>query len=351
MMIELAYRLVFNTPAFMGNADQSAQWRTPPIKALLRQWWRVAYVGDQTPGVTIAKMRTVEGMLFGLAADSGCGSQKSQLRLRLNSWSDGRKTDWAHEDAQPVVHGEVGKPVGAQLYLGYGPLKFQQGTALKARAAIGEKEHAELRLALLDESEASRLGTALHLLNLYGTLGGRSRNGWGSFNLTPLEGTPKFGATLDDRFFLPWRDALSKDWPHAIGRDDKGPLIWETGTQNDWKSVMRLLAEIKIGLRTQDAFKFSSSKADGRVHERHWLSYPVTHHDVFDWKKKGLRLPNSLRFKVRAGTDGTFRGVVFHMPCLPPPAFAPDKSAVVQVWQQVHQFLDARNGVLKRISA
>lgn len=32
-----SYHLHFQTPAFLGNASQNAQWRTPPIKALLRQ--------------------------------------------------------------------------------------------------------------------------------------------------------------------------------------------------------------------------------------------------------------------------------------------------------------------------
>ncbi len=41
-MRKLEYQVTFNTPAFLGNADQQAQWRTPPFKALLRQWWRVA---------------------------------------------------------------------------------------------------------------------------------------------------------------------------------------------------------------------------------------------------------------------------------------------------------------------
>lgn len=35
------WHIGFATPAFLGNAGQQAQWRTPPIKALLRQWWRV----------------------------------------------------------------------------------------------------------------------------------------------------------------------------------------------------------------------------------------------------------------------------------------------------------------------
>jgi CRISPR-associated protein Cmr1 len=40
------YTLRFNTPAFLGNAEQNGQWRTPPIKAQLRQWWRVAHAAD-----------------------------------------------------------------------------------------------------------------------------------------------------------------------------------------------------------------------------------------------------------------------------------------------------------------
>lgn len=40
-MTTLTYQVSFNTPAFLGNAEQQAQWRTPPFKALLRQWWRV----------------------------------------------------------------------------------------------------------------------------------------------------------------------------------------------------------------------------------------------------------------------------------------------------------------------
>ena len=35
-----SYQLRFQTPAFLGNAQQQRQWCTPPFKALLRQWWQ-----------------------------------------------------------------------------------------------------------------------------------------------------------------------------------------------------------------------------------------------------------------------------------------------------------------------
>jgi len=37
----------FLTPAFLGDAEQNGRWRTPPFKALLRQWWRMAYAANK----------------------------------------------------------------------------------------------------------------------------------------------------------------------------------------------------------------------------------------------------------------------------------------------------------------
>lgn len=342
----LTYRLSFNTPAFLGNAEQQGQWRTPPIKALIRQWWRVAYAAEHGHRVNVADMRRAEGRLFGVAADTQGDSRQSALRLRLSHWDRGGLTQWAAPDS-PVRHPDVARPVGAHLYLGFGPLVFQQGTALKSGAAIQVGKEAQLRLAFPEDREADRLRRALWLLHHYGTLGGRSRNGWGSFSLTPCDGTPAFDGSLDKALTVSWRDALKTDWPHAIGTDAQGPLIWRTEALADWKAVMRRLAEIKIGLRTQ--FKFPQDRPDGRIHDRHWLSYPVTNHSVRDWGNNA-RLPNSLRFKVRPTPDGTLVGVVFHVPCLPPAQFQPQSAAIARVWEQVHRHLDDV-ALLKRIPA
>jgi CRISPR-associated protein Cmr1 len=139
-----------------------------------------------------------------------------------------------------------------------------------------------------------------------------------------------------------WKDCLDRDWdwPHAIGRDEKGPLIWQTAkAYDDWKTIMRDLAIIKIGLRTQ--FVFTSDNNAPRPEQRHWLSYPVTNHSVKPWGNNA-RLPNSLRFKVRPdeGNPKKLRGVMYHVPCLPPPDFKPDLAAIEQTSQAVHDLLD-----------
>lgn len=355
-MKQLHYRVRFVTPAFLGNAEQDGQWRTPPFKALLRQWWRVAFAADLGGVASIAHLRAAEGDLFGVAADGDGDSRKSRIRIRLSRWDKGNLKSWAGQDSERVTHPKVktrdGRPapVGAQLYLGYGPLVFAQGqTALKTKAAIQAGEDATLSLALPSGAEGRQLDTALWLLQQYGTLGGRSRNGWGSFNLQPTdENTPTLDASLDPRLTSDWQDALAFDWPRAIGRDARGPLIWQTGALADWKTVMLSLAKVKIGLRTQFVFP-DVRPPHPQPLERHWLSYPITNHGTAAWDRQA-RLPNSLRFKVRIERDGKLRGVVFHIPCLPPAKiFKPDRKVIEGVWRKVHAFLDQPTSGLQRI--
>lgn len=338
----LRYHLRFNSPAFLGNAEQAAQWRTPPIKALLRQWWRVAYVADHRQGASVAAMRSAERKLFGVAADGTEDSTRSLVRLRLSTWSAGKLTSWDRLEQPSVHHDEVERTrykVGPHSYLGFGPLDGKNGTHFseKTKAAIQVGERAEIAIATCASSEIMRLQRTLSLMHLYGTLGGRSRNGWGSLSLTPADAaSPELSEELDKTLVRPWRDALSHDWAQAIGSDEHGPLIWRTEALNDWKAVMRRLAEIKIGLRTQ--FRFKSGNV-ATPEERHWLSYPVTNHSVHSWGNNA-RLPNSLRFKVRPDAGGQWHGVIFHVPCQPPAVFKPNRSTLLQVWQRVHQHLD-----------
>lgn len=338
-MKQLKYELGFATPAFLGNADQNAQWRTPPIKALIRQWWRVAYAADKNFAVRVDEIRREEGLLFGNAWLED-NYRKSLVRLRLDSWEIGTLKNW--QVLPTIRHPEVPKPVGSDLYLGFGPLLFRNGAALKARAAIQAGETAMLSIAVPDEY-APRMEHTLWMLDRYGTLGGRSRNGWGSFALASCEGTQVLNAQVPLRN---WVDCLDRDWPHAIGQDEKGALVWQTPAFDDWKATIKQLAEIKIGLRTQ--FRFTTGKNATAPEARHWLSYPVTNHSVQPWDGNA-RLPNSLRFKVRPTADGKLTGVIFHMPHLPPHGFGADRTVIKNIWQQVHSFLDAPAQNLKRI--
>lgn len=340
------YRMTFITPAFLGDAEQSGRWRTPPIKALLRQWWRVAYSAERGHRVDVSDMRRDEHKLFGTVDGE---AHRSLLRLRLSRWDAGGMASWDRLEAAPVPHPEVPRPVGPHLYLGYGPLVVNAGqTSMKpGKCAIAPGESAAVSLALPEDGQARTLLCALDLIDLYGAIGGRSRNGWGSFTLR-RDGSGRAGEVLPE-VSRDWQEALSFDWPHAIGTDGR-PLIWQTPPCPDWRAAMRRLAQVKIALRTQPGFRFTTGPNATAPEDRHWLAYPVTKHSVRSWGN-GQRLPNTLRFRLRAVGDNQVAGVVFHMPCRPPDSFSSATQTLTRVWRTVHSFLDDEtNGLqLQRI--
>lgn len=347
MMKILQYDVRFTTPAFLGNAEQAGQWRTPPFKALLRQWWRVAYSGEHGFQIDDNDMRREEGLLFGNAwlshqehgrpVNDYC---RSLVRLRLEHWNRGRMHAWTSTDK--VRHPEVPVAVGSDLYLGYGPLVLPRGgkdPELKGKAAIEAGESARLSIAI-PEQNVKLITDAIRLIDRYGTVGGRSRNGWGSLSLTPQPSGSAHEWVEQDPPLQLLEDALTRDWPHAIGADQRGPLIWMTRPFSEWRDALVELAAIKISLRTQ--FVFPNEKPPHtKIEPRHWLSYPITTHTTKQWKR-GWRLPNSLRFKVRPddADPSQLRGVIFHAPCLPPQGFHPDRRAILETWRRVHGLLD-----------
>ncbi len=168
---------------------------------------------------------------------------RSLVRLRLEKWEEGTLRSWSGLEPQGIPHPEVDRvpAIGPHLYLGYGPLMARGSrTDLKAPPVIKADDQARLSLAVPEE-EAPLVEQALALMHWYGTAGGRSRNGWGSFVLDP---PPE----LEQPPLREWRVALGADWAHAIGQDGKGPLIWATVQRfSSWKEAIRALAVLRCG--------------------------------------------------------------------------------------------------------
>lgn len=345
--------ICFATPAFLGDASQSGVWRTPPFKALLREWWRVAAGRDND--YDHRRLREREGELFGNAwlepVNGKSRFQKSKVRLALKHWNAGKGQ---HAPQPAVRHPEVQKTnfqVEPLNYLGYGPIdrgQYKHGASLQANDTN--------TLALAWPETETSIPHTLQLMDWFGTVGGRSRNGWGSLalGLEPLaKNHPQLDAVLRDL-----RECLHLDWPHAIGKDANGPLIWESRESfADWKAAMTFLARTKIGFRTSLTFENGQPHPNERKRQqgwqlhhqpegRHLLAYPVTHHEVSeqrrnsdqpDWGGDG-RLANQLRFKLFRDTDKQLRARIYHTPhkC-PLPMNNLDQLAV---WQTIHRWLD-----------
>lgn len=342
----------FITPAFLGDAEQNGVWRSPPFKALLRQWWRIVVARQHE--YDYRAVREAEGRLFGHAwlekAGGGVWATQSRVRMRLEHWQAGKLTRWPKDPKIP--HSEVQKAsaIGAHLYLGYGPLTFAKGTALQKKSAIDAGEEVCLSLGFPAHVEESLI-KALQLMDWFGTAGSRSRNGWGSMmlkheRLVSQDGL-LHGKASDCLAGLarPLKECLGEEWPHAIGCDDKGLLVWKmSGAFGDWSEAIKALAQIKIAFRTQLPFHGPG----GGFFARHLLAYPVTHHDVRAWGKNS-RLANQLRFKVIQAADGTFIPLAYHLPCgLPRELLAKldardlekaTPACQAEVWHQVHEVI------------
>ena len=320
------------TPTFLGDAAQSAAWRTPPIKAQLRRWWRVAAFAR---GVRLPRLRTLEGELFGDAAgQQGC---KSRLRLRLKPckgmghWGERYDNAWRQAMNQGQLRMASGMP--ADAYLGFGRVKTKGADD----SALPPGEQAELRLAWPAQAEgAEALDEAIGLFHRLGSLGGRSRNGWGACHLHDSEALALSG------FSRPWEEALAEAWIHALGADEQGLLLWWTPPCRSWEAALRRLGDLRKGLCGEA----------GPL--RPLLSWPVT-----GQKQRGLndqvRIPNTLQLKVVRDAQGQLRGQVGHLPCRPEPGIwralpERERREYPRLWRSAHAFLD-RQGDLERVDA
>ena len=101
-MRKLEYQVTFNTPAFLGNADQQAQWRTPPFKALLRQWWRVVHAPKV--GFDVDELRRAREQAVWRGGGWGRFAADRLIRLRLSAvGQSGGLERWERDDRLPQL--------------------------------------------------------------------------------------------------------------------------------------------------------------------------------------------------------------------------------------------------------
>lgn len=339
--LKLELTVEFLTPTFLGGADQHGELRTAPFKNLLRQWWRVT-VGHQHTGHR--DLLRKEGELFGSVLEGGKASA-SKVRLELTPVAN---CDPSALDADinnqlgRTDHPEVkrGNPISNAMYLGFGPLSRPPKRCLRAGS------RAKLILTY-PETYADEIKTTLEFIHTFGTIGSRSRNGWGSLFLSGDGITNKQPA---DFFNLaaPLNELIAgnsaKKYPSRLGKDQRGILCWETtGAQaQQWTPVMKMLAENYLKVRTSLRLRSSS-----KINERHILGYPVTHHNVAQWGGNRGRMPSQLRLMVKKNRSGQLVGRILHLPHKLPKPWDVSLEPELNVWEKVHHVLDNKQEFIR----
>jgi CRISPR-associated protein Cmr1 len=379
-MISRTYRVSFVTPAFLGGADQSAQWRVPPFKALLRQWWRVVWWNTSepnSPDKSLERLKSEEGRLFGWAADDKNKSCRAQIRMTLGHWNPGQLPKGAFDEGtfNSVQHPEAPKNPSSATYLGFGPVGPGAKSGKRLRSCIAAGASNRLTISCPRE-DLGPVEEALKLAAIFGSVGGRARNGWGSVWIEPDNSAKQAWPTVDNlfanidsdeiRFLYRYSEivekALDLDWCHAIGKSNKGLLIWYTEEQDRWEQVFDILAQVKINFRVKpNRFKFPEfstkeeikTKSHWILCDRHLISYPVTRHPYRFWEKthpskQALRNANQILFKV-VRVQSMYRGIVVHLVHGLPRVLVErlrdsDKKDIkkrqLEVWDEIHSVLN-----------
>ena len=310
------------TPMFLGNANQDAELRSAPFKGLLRYWWRVAQGRQYADYEGLLK---AENRIFGSADDKG---GKSRVTLSVEPVSDLKTTQKGFGFIEDVRHPECEKTNGKTNPLNYlagmGLIHYRNGVLHSYFPAGGK-----FRLKITATNDAAAdVTSALSLFAKFAAAGSRSRNAWGCLEMT---GVPS--CTHEP---VEWQNALDVDYPHCLGRDEKGALLWRTrGTQEDWRHCMRELAEIYIQVRTR------LDVVNGTPPDRHLLGYPVTNHTVMKnhWGNQG-RHSSALRLLVRKEGNGC-RGYFLHIPhAFSKQMWPDDRKRQINIWKRVHKELD-----------
>jgi CRISPR-associated protein Cmr1 len=224
------------------------------------------------------------------------------------------------------------------------PLLYLAGMGIMEK---GKPKHhffppkSEFQLAIdFPVSHERDIESVLALLQCFGSIGARRRNGWGSFQIISGGIDSSRAAELLKKHTFIWTEGLDNDYPNCLGRDEKGLLLWQTKIEHSWWDAMIKMAEAYIQIRAGEVAGIGKlDPGQKTASERHLLGVPLTNHPVPAWGQSA-RHASPLHFTVHRKKED-YRGLILHLP------FAYSKEMPFskeikqdEVWKKVHKKLD-----------
>ena len=201
---KIDFTVEFLTPCFLGGADQNAEVRVAPFKAGLRYWWRVLYgqkYGD--------KLKSVEDEIFGTAksdaktrvgksrviwefVDSRIDYQEEKTITSFTKIKYG--SDKVYEkisDRDRITHAKIGSKdnrMNILNYLALGKFTLDDENDVNPKNNKPIKKNYRFmkpgsRISFnvrISSEKKSEIIDALKFFIMFGGVGGKSRNGFGS---------------------------------------------------------------------------------------------------------------------------------------------------------------------------
>lgn len=308
-MKPIEFHLITITPVFMAGEDgKRFELRPPSFKGLLRFWWRAAYWGQSHDKLSLEKIQIAEGNIFGTAARDGC---KSRFAIRLSPTQfNGSKDPLPYHK---ILGQRQGRTFSLNIlnYLAYGTYDFKSKTF--NREYLKQEQPFTLKLMPSNETVVKEIVTSVYFLLVFGGVGAKSRNGFGSLAVT----NPKIFANYNlpypfpDKEFLKTQVALNPNLPPFTAfstKSDASPGMKIFKLESSQPTWDKCLAELGIIYR----------EARGKLEPRHqyekrqYISAPIVTRSGTESLSERHAKPYFLRVVKRA--DGKFDGYILYLP-------------------------------------
>lgn len=230
---EIRYLCEIITPMFLGDhTGRGAELRPPSIKGAMRFWWRATQ-----SYTSIAALKTAEGNIFGTPEGEG---KKSKVLITVKILDPAPPTNnpLAKHKFYTIINNK-NIPIDIIEYLAYGKTESGKNDPAKyKRYADYFKPGSKFEVVILTPHEHIKtVNEVFHLVAKYGGLGGKSRNGFGSFRILPPEGASPF--TVSANLYTGNYSELP-DYPAFSTHTEE---IHSGQTYNEWKDAMGALGE------------------------------------------------------------------------------------------------------------
>jgi CRISPR-associated protein Cmr1 len=301
---ELKIKLKFLTPAFLGGADGiTAELRPPSIKGMLRFWWRATRGGDP-------EMKAREAEIFGDAGDVGrTGAFSIQIRSDFSGNSVSKEYLPRNNHTQYMVKGHQ---LNILEYLAYGTYTYQKNQKRNVfhREYVKPGFGFELIFRFPEkatEKTIEELYRALTLWLLFGGLGARSRNGFGSLAVEGASGHPVLGGLIRATPAGEFKKlvTVNVDWPDFSAFSKRARLFKTKEVYSSWDACLARLGhayrEARLSLENKHNYNL-----------RQFLGAPI----IVNKRQISILGRRAKPYFLRVRKEkGGYAGYILYLPC------------------------------------
>jgi len=303
------------TPMFLGSSDpRDAELRPPSIKGAIRFWWRA-----MNGGMNLTEMHEDEKNIFGGIPDSSDTEDakkigKSKVLISVSHKIGEPTNERLSEHITIETFDAEGKPrkLDSILFLGFGkglPRSKKENRAATEWANYincGEKFIVTLSSKNLDVlKEASE---SFRIMAHFGGLGGKSRNGFGSFRIT------KIGSDGTDFKQVEFKKLLTgNELPSYPAFSQFTKLIAGKTGFRTWDQAMDHLAQTYYSAK-QKLTRSEQIPDSGTFGNKKEFAGMLLKNTGVHLPKRPNRIPKPFFMKITKDINGTYGWQILYLP-------------------------------------